>query len=893
MLSKILSAVKLGDDKDVQQNELISPRQWNPPALAADQIRVIVFQDSNKRGKVLLYDSSLSDTGLIGEKGGRRAQGSSEKTPLPNGKKLSRSDVEMLGEMMFGAIPLAHKHTSTKVHFIRSSPQIVVSKLFSIRSKDISAYYKNGKGNQAKRSAVDDTDYTVNKSWSNLTESSFELVSDASKDESMDASIKGKGTESSAQKGNSPPQTPPRSPNNSPRPSVVERIYRQKRLSRSKHTSIEYGHFRRLESDDTDEMPSRFKQRRPMYAIGILFNLTSASGGGEKNRVLQEFFFSHYTLIEFHIQKLYSSLITAILQTLTKSSSQTKSVGRCSKLEYIYSPKQSMNERGLQNNVVFMKAILQFRAEIHWLYSAPRVQEPVWLNMVTFSHLRKCICRKFMGQFVSLINDFDREDTSFFLSNLLSAVLAHHLAWVPTVAPTTDKKAEHLSKQASQCLELQARFFPYNPLWAQLGDVYGCIGSPVSLSRTIVVGRRADIVCRFLYILTYFIRCSEVFENIEQNKEIADRTEEALVVGSSGPIHNPALDKVAEDPNESESVLSMGATSSCPSSRSQTHKSGWDKDESITALGEGDKKGKNAAVSAEDEGVGSPKAMTHEPASAEVDGATATSPGRDTAVGDAYGPFSDLDPFDKLIEIPMPRSIHLRVVPDAKKAAMSGNTSRPPYAADKLYSKNFGRSLMGGYFNHYLSDFALSGVPKNDFMPELAADLKLSVELSVLEEPVKKSNCIIADTDKWLVNIASAEGKKCATVEGDPNCGLSVVKNEPASFVRDLLSAVKGMCKLGLPQETCLMFVEDKLQELYHKSKLVASFVAEQNASSVPADDVVSALGVHRSDMPLLIAIAGTHFPGISERICYNERASTSISSASSKGMASISHSRY
>lgn len=45
-----------------------------------------------------------------------------------------------------------------------------------------------------------------------------------------------------------------------------------------------------------------------------------------------------------------------------------------------------------------------------------------------------------------------------------------------------------------------------------VGDLYGAIGSPVRLSRTVVVGRRQDLVQRLLYLLTYFIRCSELLE---------------------------------------------------------------------------------------------------------------------------------------------------------------------------------------------------------------------------------------------------------------------------------------------------------------------------------------------------------------------------------------------
>lgn len=45
--------------------------------------------------------------------------------------------------------------------------------------------------------------------------------------------------------------------------------------------------------------------------------------------------------------------------------------------------------------------------------------------------------------------------------------------------------------------------------------MYGAIGYPLKIARTIIVGKKADIVRKILYILSYFIRCSDVHENSE------------------------------------------------------------------------------------------------------------------------------------------------------------------------------------------------------------------------------------------------------------------------------------------------------------------------------------------------------------------------------------------
>lgn len=47
-------------------------------------------------------------------------------------------------------------------------------------------------------------------------------------------------------------------------------------------------------------------------------------------------------------------------------------------------------------------------------------------------------------------------------------------------------------------------------------DLYGAIGFPLKLSRTVIVGKKADLVKKILYILSYFIRCSDILETSEQ-----------------------------------------------------------------------------------------------------------------------------------------------------------------------------------------------------------------------------------------------------------------------------------------------------------------------------------------------------------------------------------------
>lgn len=102
------------------------------------------------------------------------------------------------------------------------------------------------------------------------------------------------------------------------------------------------------------------------------------------------------------------------------------------------------------------------------------------------------------------------------------------MGWVGTVAPLmTSNVRETLNKNGtnpfiSKLIEEEnlklseiSKIYPYNALWAQLGDLYGAITNPIKLSKTIICGNETNVrtIERLLNILTYFIRCSEIRRN--------------------------------------------------------------------------------------------------------------------------------------------------------------------------------------------------------------------------------------------------------------------------------------------------------------------------------------------------------------------------------------------
>ncbi|KAJ1073731.1 hypothetical protein K5549_006969 [Capra hircus] len=267
----------------------------------------------------------------------------------------------------------------------------------------------------------------------------------------------------------------------------------QRRWLRSQTTSLENGIIPRRSMDETFSLAEETCSsnpaivRRKKIAISIIFSLCEKE---EAQRNFQDFFFSHFPLFESHMNRLKSAIEKAMISCRKIAESSLRVQFYVSRL---------------------MEALGEFRGTIWSLYSVPRIAEPVWLAMMSSTLERTQLCQRFLKEFTLLIEQINKNQ---FFAALLTAVLTYHLAWVPTVMPVDHPPIKAFSeKRTSQLVNMLAKTHPYNPLWAQLGDLYGAIGSPVRLTRTVVLGKQKDLVQRILYVLTYFVRCSELQEN--------------------------------------------------------------------------------------------------------------------------------------------------------------------------------------------------------------------------------------------------------------------------------------------------------------------------------------------------------------------------------------------
>nr|XP_029482959.1 folliculin-interacting protein 1-like isoform X4 [Oncorhynchus nerka] len=518
---------------------------WSSPQLDPSQIRLIVYQDCERRGRNVLFDSSakkrsaeeapasVSDTlkicsseaqmKVFGKCCQLRPTGGSSSSldsssscaseprePREQGLRFQgsrcSSDANMLGEMMFGSVAMSYKGSTLKIHQIRSPHQLMLSKVFTARTG--SSVYGSlntlqdslefiGQDPNALRP---DQNTVANGLLGNIGHSNPMDMPGRNLYDERDSGIARSASLSSLL------ITPFPSPGSSLTSSQASSY--QRRWLRSQTTSLENGVFPRWSVEESFNMsdesggPSLGVARKKKIAIGVIFLLSQDE---EENIKFQDFFFSHFPLFESHMNKLKSAIEQAMKMSRRSADASQRALAYSRMVD-------GLNE---------------FRTTIVNLYTMPRVAEPVWLTMMSGAPEKNQLCGQFMRELSLLMEQASKNQ---FLPALLTAILTNHLAWVPTVMPNGQPPIKiFLEKHSSQSVDMLAKTHPYNPLWAQLGDLYGAIGSPVRLSRTVVVGRRQELVQRLLYVLTYFIRCSELLET-----HMLDSAEdEAIVIPGS------------------------------------------------------------------------------------------------------------------------------------------------------------------------------------------------------------------------------------------------------------------------------------------------------------------------------------------------------------------------
>ncbi|KAJ3044217.1 Folliculin-interacting protein 1 [Rhizophlyctis rosea] len=406
-------------------------------------------------------------------------------------------NMDLYGEMIFGAVPLTSKGVTSKTHYFRTpNPQAMVTKLFTLsdESKEDEDEIFERLVAQTERRARSASISSFQSVWS-------DAQSDVSDHTSRPSSRIGSSYSRSMQGGGGS-----YFPYGRTRPVPVATSRDTASLSTSFASSIstltdvagsmqKRRKFERYNFNNRDGFvgspsgsgaaspaPSvtnsmkKPRSGRVVYGVAVVFDL---AGRPE----LRDFFFTHCILIDRHLARLLLRVEQIIASTLRR-----KSPGRPASIRSNTQTSEDASNSvtsdsfsvayALQHDRLLAEEIESFRSAICYLYDAPRIQA----SEITF------------------------------LSSLLTAVLTHHLAWTGTVASIVK---DMNAKDGHDKLNSPTAG-PYNPYLAQLSDLYGSIGTPMSACRTLILSHdRSDVCDKLLRVLTYFIRCGELVEHVQ------------------------------------------------------------------------------------------------------------------------------------------------------------------------------------------------------------------------------------------------------------------------------------------------------------------------------------------------------------------------------------------
>ncbi|TPX70616.1 hypothetical protein SpCBS45565_g01576 [Spizellomyces sp. 'palustris'] len=505
--------------------------------------------------------------GPLGGQGDERRSGF---RGAPGGRRKSVKNLDLLGEMMFGAVPLSPKGVTTKVHYFRApNAQVLLTKVFTMPA-DITEEEEDtitaSLLAHTRLSSVSSSYSTWGDAFSDVGDRSRPLSRINSFSRSFQPGVETSVVENSYSRPVSWISDGGRY-SISPTPSFVSSLwaltegsesYRRRKIERFSMHSAERSSDISLSSSPSAgglSSPLKKTRRRIAYSVALVLDCGSTPE-------LRDFFFTHYILIERHLLRLQKKVLGIILDFLHGKSqelnSRPPSSDSWATMTTDASDAQSWftTPYALQGDVELVQDVKTFRNDIQFLFETPRLKEPLWLDMLTFSDKRKTMAQSLITNLCELMKSVDLAKTNLFLSEVLTSVLAHHLAWTGTVASVIEAKG---CRSGAKCMRVDGP--PYNPYLAQLSDLYGSIGAPPKSSRTIIIGRRKlDMVRKLLSILSYFMRCGEVIEDIQNMEpwtDVSSAPSESFTGYLELPLARTSILRTIPDPTSGSPALPL------------------------------------------------------------------------------------------------------------------------------------------------------------------------------------------------------------------------------------------------------------------------------------------------------------------------------------------------
>ncbi|XP_059089920.1 folliculin-interacting protein 2-like isoform X2 [Tigriopus californicus] len=455
----------------------------------------------------------------------------------------------------------------------------------------------------------------------------------------------------------------------------------------------------------------------------------------------------------------------------------------------------------------------------------------------------------FIHELGTVLLKLEHKSNMFFFSNILSAVLTHHLGWVGSIRPSfgdhsnseeTSPKLFHIGENAEKLSSVW-----FNPFQLQYKSLYGMIGFPPRACKTVVIGANESLLQSLMYVLSYFIRCSIVIKNrcetevpnLDQiiTQHIPVGTNPSAVPPSSGEI--PQRSKVNQMRRVHTTIAHLEdsdrfqAGTRRPPLRRQSSAS----EEVTFIVGENERLLTPATLAAFKE-RSSVKDQDFQRLTKE---GSSNSSGMGAMISGGTEDGSSFDCFDNQgredVMLPMPR---FEILPKGPK-----NLHAFTCIHDSTSSLMPGAVLQGILVNESTGPISASS---------LRSQLRAFQRQGFLFPQPMEATCIVAEVCSSTVSQISSQNNGLL-----PLCGAPIV----AKMVDSLLSAMDKD-----PVEI-LCLIEDHLQGMLLQSYLLSEYLlTTADLSQNLRKNIKDNLDIDQNDLQLLMAIASVHTPEISKK---------------------------
>ncbi|KAM0726104.1 Folliculin-interacting protein 2 [Formica fusca] len=466
--------------------------------LGADQVRILLFRECEWRGRKLLFDSMTvqkhrSKSETLCTAVNNNAEGKCE-TSFNIGTtrdferdKIVEDDVNLLSEMVFGTVAMTYRGSSFKVHSMDSPPCIMCTKIFPATEHNTcktnerisdeglgrSMHVDSASSNTSMRS------FHSRPSSGNL--SGNELHAGPRKNSICSSIGSGWDIDVTPRTGSSQSLESNSSSGVGSLTSLRRRWLRAVSTSLGRSDSDDAFGMQHWSENGNDGRDGHGKRHKTRLGLTMLVQLAQGHESRIKARLLE-----HMALLEGMLDRLrYFCIETSKINCKIQLADRI-----C---------------RATSRFVVSLLHIL-LNVSVDINTRTPLLWHDVLLNSVTV-YDKTNILHRSLQQMCQLFDELDTKSTNFFLSTVVTAVLTYHLGWIYTV----------LSPRDRQMIEKLGSWYSCNPLWAQLGDLYGALGNPVKVAHTVVAGdpRKSDLINSVLSFLSYFIRCGMIQKHRE------------------------------------------------------------------------------------------------------------------------------------------------------------------------------------------------------------------------------------------------------------------------------------------------------------------------------------------------------------------------------------------